>query len=74
MDLSKGAVGFLGGSMAGYVEGQPMPKLAPEESAKVITELDYAKEFDVAKGQIASIEIKKPELLGGASAAHASQR
>ena len=65
VDMSKGAAGFLGGSMAGYIEGQLMPKLAPEESAKLITELDGAKEFDIAKGQIASIEIKKPGLLGG---------
>ena len=42
-----------------------MPKLAPEESAKVITELDGAKELDMAKGQLASIQIKKPGLLGG---------
>ena len=65
VDLSKGAVGFLEGSMAGFVEGQLMPKLAPEESAKVITELDGAKEFDMAKGQTASIQIKRPGLLGG---------
>ncbi len=65
VDLSKGAAGFLGGSMAGYVEGQLMPKLLPEDSVKVIRELDGAKEFDMTKGQIASIEIKKPGLLGG---------
>ncbi len=34
------------------------------KSAKVITELDAAKEFDIAKAQIARIEIKKPGLLG----------
>lgn len=65
VDLSKGAAGFLGGSMAGYVEGQLMPKLPFEENAKVIMELDGAKDFDMAKGQIAAIEIKKPGLLGG---------
>ncbi len=65
VDLSKGAAGFLGGNMAGYVEGQLMPKLLPEESAKVITELDSAREFDIAKAQISSIKIKKPGLLGG---------
>lgn len=64
LDLSKGAAGFLGGSMAGYVEGQLMPKLPQQESDKVITELDGAKDFDMAKGEIASIEIKKPGLLG----------
>ena len=62
VDLSKGPAGFLGGSMAGYVDGQLMPKLPPEESEKVITELDRAKEFEMAKDQIASIEIKKPGL------------
>ena len=65
VDLSKGTARFLGGSMAGSVEGQLMPKLPQEESDKVITELDQAKEFEMAKGQIANIEIKKPGLLGG---------
>ena len=33
------APSFLGGAMAGFVQGQLMPKVSPEESSKVIQEL-----------------------------------
>ena len=54
---------FLGGAMAGFVQGQLMPKLSADDSAKVIQELDQKKEFDMRKEQISQIEIKKPGLL-----------
>ncbi len=40
-----------------------MPKLSPDDSARVIQELDQKKEFDLKKDQIAKIEIRSPGLL-----------
>ena len=57
------ASSFLGGAMAGFVQGQLMPKLSPEESVRVIHELDQKKEFDLTKDQISSIEIKNAGML-----------
>ena len=54
---------FLGGALAGFVQGELMPKLSQGDSAKVIQELDQKKEFDLPKEQISQIEIKKPGLL-----------
>ncbi len=54
---------FLGGAPAGFVQGQLMPKLSPEDSAEVIHELDQKKEFDLKKDQISQIAIKRPGPL-----------
>ncbi len=51
---------FLGGGMAGLVNGQLTPKLSFDESARVIQELDEKKEFEIAKDEISRIEIKGP--------------
>lgn len=64
IDVGKNGGGALGGTMAGFVEGQLMPKLSPEESEKVIAQLEQMKDFDFAKEQIRSIEVRKPSLLG----------
>lgn len=64
IDLGSHGGGALGGALAGFIEGQLMPSLSPEESARVIEELDRIKEFDMGKDQIRRIEIKKPGLLG----------
>jgi hypothetical protein len=64
IDLGSGGGGALGGTLAGFIEGQLMPTLSPEESAKVIGQLEGIKEFDMSKDQISRIEIKKPGLLG----------
>ena len=58
-----GATSFLGGRMAGFVEGQLMPTLSADESARVIAELDQKKESDVRKDQISRIELKSPGLF-----------
>ncbi len=50
--------------MGGLVDGQLMPKLSAEESAKVIGELDAKKEFDFSKDQISRIELKSPGIFG----------
>jgi hypothetical protein len=54
---------FLGGALAGFVQGQLMPKLSADDSLRVIQELDQKKEFDLRRDQISEIEIKKPGLL-----------
>ncbi len=40
-----------------------MPKLSPDDSNRVIQELDQKKEFALHKDEISQIEIKKPGLL-----------
>jgi hypothetical protein len=57
------APSFLGGAMAGFVQGQLMPKLSPEESVRVIRELDQKKEFDLTRDQIAKIELKNAGMI-----------
>jgi hypothetical protein len=59
-----GARSFLGGQLAGFVEGQLIPTLSANESAKVIAELDEKKDFDVRKDQISNIELKSPGVFG----------
>ncbi len=64
IDLGSGGGGALGGTMAGFIDGQLMPNVSPEESAKVIEQLEGMKEFDLMKDQISRIEVKKPGLFG----------
>ncbi len=64
IDLGKNGAGALGGTLAGFIKGQLMPKLSPEENAQTIMDLDRMKDFDFEKDQISRIEIKKPGLLG----------
>ena len=54
----------LTGTMAGYIEGELMPKLSADENARVIAELDRVKDFDLAKEQIRQIELKSPGSFG----------
>ena len=64
IDLGANGAGALGGTMAGFIHGELMPKLSPEESAKTITDLEQMKEFEMEKDQISRIELKNPGLLG----------
>jgi len=50
--------------MAGFIDGQLMPKLSQEESDRVIAQLEQMKDFDLTKDQILGIELRKPGLLG----------
>lgn len=59
-----GARSFLGGQMAGLVQGELIPSLSADQSTRVIAELDEKKEFDLRKDQISRIELKSPGLLG----------
>ncbi|OLE91604.1 MAG: hypothetical protein AUF79_03450 [Crenarchaeota archaeon 13_1_20CM_2_51_8] len=64
IDLGANGGGALGGTLAGFIHGELMPKLSSEESAKTITDLEQMKEFEIEKDQISRIELKKPGLLG----------
>ena len=64
IDVGSGGGGALGGTMAGFIDGQLMPNVSQEESDKVIGQLEGMKEFDMMKDQISRIEIKKPGLFG----------
>jgi len=56
IDLGANGAGALGGTMAGFIHGELMPKLSPEKSAKTITELEQMKEFDIEKDRISRID------------------
>ena len=62
IDLGSHGGGALGGTLAGFIRGELMPNLSPEESAKVIEDLDRMKDFDIRKDQIRRIDLKKPVL------------
>jgi len=64
IDLGKNRGGALGGTIAGFIDGQLMPKLSQEESDRVIAQLEQIKDFDLTKDQILGIELRKPGLLG----------
>jgi len=56
--------GSLGGKVAGLIEDELMPVLSPEQNATVIAELERAKQYELAKDQIRSIQLKKPGFWG----------
>src|SRR5438552_16994416 len=56
--------GSQGGPVAGLIEGELMPVLTPEQSTTVISELERAKQYELAKDQVRRIELKKPGLWG----------
>ena len=64
IDLGANGGRALGGTLAGFIHGELMPQLSPEESAKTITDLDRIKDFEMEKDQVSRIELKKPGLLG----------
>jgi len=64
IDLGANGGGALGGTLAGFIHGELMPKLSSEKSAKTIAGLERMKEFEIEKDQISRIELKKPGLLG----------
>jgi hypothetical protein len=65
IDLGTHGGGALGGTLAGFIKGELMPTLSPEESAKVIADLDRMKEFDIGKGHIRLLELRRPGLGNG---------
>src|SRR2546422_9112094 len=63
VDLGANGGGALGGTLAGFIQGELMPKVSSDESAKTITDLERLREFEIEKDQIRRIELKKPGLL-----------
>jgi hypothetical protein len=51
--------GSLSGPTGGLIKGQLMPALSPEETATVIGELERARQYELAKAQVRSIELAK---------------
>jgi len=51
--------GSLSGPTGGLIKGQLMPELTPEETATVIGELERARQFELTKAQVRSIELSK---------------
>jgi hypothetical protein len=64
IDVGKNGGGALGGTLAGFIHGELMPRLSPEENDKTIADLIRMKDFDLEKNQITRIELKKPGMLG----------
>ena len=58
IDLGANGAGALGGTMAGFTNGELMPNLSSEENAKTIPDLERMKEFDISKDQTLRIEPK----------------
>ena len=58
IDLGANGGGGLGGTLAGFIHGELMPKLSLEESAKTITDLERMNEFENRKGPDKPIELK----------------
>lgn len=65
IDLGSHGGGALGGTMAGFIQGQLMPNLPPEEGARVIAWLAGMKDFEVAKDDIVRVELKHVGLAFG---------
>jgi hypothetical protein len=54
----------LTGAMAGYIDGELMPKLSEQENTRIIGELDRVKDFALDKDQIQQIELKNAGSWG----------
>ncbi|HET7465424.1 MAG TPA: hypothetical protein VFL29_02045 [Candidatus Dormibacteraeota bacterium] len=63
--------GSLAGPTGGLIKGELMPSLTPAENTSVIGELELARDYELAKDQVRSIELRKtgPLMLwtGGAT-------
>ena len=64
IDVGKNGGGALGGTMAGFIDGQLTPNLSLEENGRVIGMLEGMKDFELLKEQIRSLELHKVGLLG----------
>ena len=64
IDVGKNGGGALGGTLAGFIHGELMPRLSPEESDRTIADLVRIRDFEMVKDQISRIELKKPGLIG----------
>ncbi len=51
VDLGANGAGALGGTLAGYIHGELIPKPSAEENVKTITDLEQMKEFEMERDQ-----------------------
>lgn len=65
IDLGRNGGGALGGTLAGFIHGELMPRLSPEEGAEVVQRLDGMKDFEIPRDRIRSIELKEPTMFAG---------
>lgn len=65
IDLGSHGGGALANTLAGFIHGELMPKLSPDEGVRVIEQLEGMKEFEFAKDQIRRIEMKEPTIFSG---------
>jgi hypothetical protein len=65
IDLGSHGGGALGGMLAGFIHGELMPHLPPEESDRTIAMLDGMKDFDLGRDAIRAIDLKRPGLGSG---------
>ena len=64
MSAARWAGGSLAGSSGGMILGELMPSLTPEQTATVIGELERDKDYEMAREEVLSIELKKPGPAG----------
>lgn len=64
VDAATFAGGSLGGATAGFIEGQLMPTLNPEQTATVIAELERAHDLELAREEVKTVALKRPGWLG----------
>ena len=65
IDLGSQGGGALGGTLAGFIHGELMPRLSREDSDRTIALLEGMKDFDIDRDQIRQIDLKRPGLGSG---------
>src|SRR2546422_930211 len=56
IDVGKNGAGALGGTMAGFIQGQLIAKLLQGDNGRTIASLDKMKDFEFSKDQISIME------------------
>src|SRR2546428_10168754 len=64
IDLGSGGGGALGGTMAGFIDGQLMPTASPEDIGKVVGQLEAMKDIGITQALIIGLEIKNQAHCG----------
>ncbi len=57
--------GPLAGMMAGFIKGELMPRLTPEESLQTIAMLETMRDFEIGRDQIRAVDLRRPGLGTG---------
>jgi hypothetical protein len=64
MAREKGVALGMTAGLAGFLTTKDIEKLTRDEKAKLISELEEKKDFEVLKDRVAEIELKKPGFIG----------